>query len=391
MRTLSARWVAPAVCPPIADGVVSFDGGRITYVGASDGRPVDERFDDAVLLPGFVNAHTHLDLTGAAGQTPPGLPFPDWLRSVIAFRSRRDGPATAGDIGAGIRQSLAAGTTLVGDISAGGTSAAPIAASALRAAVFLELIGLTFERAADFRQRAGDWMRQSRPDDRVVHLLSPHAPYSFRSEALALFATWPRPTVMHFAESAEEIELLDHRAGPFVPFLESIGVYDPSGLPGSFDEAVRNLRRLFAPVLIHCNYLPPDAPLPPRTTIVYCPRTHAAFDHPPHPFREFLARRVRVVLGTDSLASNPDLSVLDEARFVARRYPDVDRNVLLKMITSWAAEALGWQALTGGLAIGRYADIAAVRLADRAGDPLDDLFCNQSPVVAVYAGGTRIA
>jgi len=390
VRTISSRWVVPVLSPPVADGIVSHDGGFITYVGPQDGRRIDDHFDDAIVLPGFVNAHTHLDLTGALGQSPPCLPFPEWLHSVIAFRAQRGAAATEADIREGIRHSLAAGVTLVGDISAGGASAGLIEASPLDAAVFLELIGLSYERAADFRQRAGEWTRRNRPDGKVDYLLSPHAPYSFRSDAFSLFDKWPHPTVMHFAESVEEVELLDCRSGPFVSFLQSINAYDPSGLPDSLDGAVRNLKHLFAPVLVHCNYLPADTELPPQSTIVYCPRTHAAFGHPPHPYREFLARGVRVILGTDSLASNPDLSVLNEARFLATLDPEFDRTTLLRMMTLWAAEALGRGGQAGELAVGRAADLTVVRLTDATANPLDDLFLTRSPVVAVYARGQRI-
>jgi cytosine/adenosine deaminase-related metal-dependent hydrolase len=125
------------------------------------------------------------------------------------------------------------------------------------------------------------------------------------------------------------------------------------------------------PILyIHCNYLPPDAPLAPVHSIVYCPRTHAAFGHPPHPFREFLARGVRVCLGTDSLASNPDLDILAEARFVRGRYPDFPGDQLLRMVTLSGAEALGWADECGSLEAGKSADFVAVPLPDAdATDP----------------------
>jgi cytosine/adenosine deaminase-related metal-dependent hydrolase len=105
--------------------------------------------------------------------------------------------------------------------------------------------------------------------------------------------------------------------------------------------------------------------VPPNATIVYCPRTHAAFGHPPHPFRDFLKRGIRVALGTDSLASNPDLNILAEARFVHERHPDVDAAALLRMITLSGAEALGWQEQTGSLSPGKSADLAIVPLPER--------------------------
>jgi cytosine/adenosine deaminase-related metal-dependent hydrolase len=99
-------------------------------------------------------------------------------------------------------------------------------------------------------------------------------------------------------------------------------------------------------------------------TIIYCPRTHAAFGHHPHPFREFLARDIPVALGTDSLASNPDLDILGEARFVHGKHPDVPGATLLRMITLSGAEALGWADETGSLTPGKSADLVVLPLPD---------------------------
>ena len=117
-------------------------------------------------------------------------------------------------------------------------------------------------------------------------------------------------------------------------------------------------------LLIHGNYLPPDTPFYPNQTLVYCPRTHAAFGHPPHPFPAFLERGVRVALGTDSLASNPDLEMLAEARFLHARYPDVPGDAVLRMLTLSGAEALGWADRTGSLTPGKSADFVVLPLSD---------------------------
>lgn len=387
MWTLSARWVVPVVSPPIADGIVTFDKYFIRYVGKPDGRRIDERFDEAILLPGFVNAHTHLDLTGAAGQTPPCLPFPDWLRSVISYRARRDAGQTESDIRDGADRCIAAGTTLVGDIAAGGLSTSVLRQHPLHTRIFFELIGLTRERLdAAFNQWA-TWLFDQQGESHLKWSFSPHSPYSFRVDGLERLRAFPRPVAIHVAESRDEMELLDHQTGPFVEFLESLGVYDPPGLPEGMGDLLQRLRVLEKPLLVHGNYLEPSCPLPNRMTLVYCPRTHAAFGHPPHPFREFMARGIRVVLGTDSLASNPDLSVLNEARFVASRHADVRLGDLLTMITASAADALGWRA--GRLAVGYPADFAVVAMADPVVDPVADLLQNQAPVSAVYVSGCR--
>ena len=102
--------------------------------------------------------------------------------------------------------------------------------------------------------------------------------------------------------------------------------------------------------------------MPPSASIVYCPRTHAAFGHPPHPFRDFLARGTRVALGTDSLASNRDLDMLAEARFVHRKFPEVPGATLLKMATLNGASVLTWGGETGSLTPGKSADLVIVPL-----------------------------
>jgi hypothetical protein len=116
--------------------------------------------------------------------------------------------------------------------------------------------------------------------------------------------------------------LLTHQTGPFREFLQELGVWDPGGLAGSVEEVMRRCRPSQRVLYIHGNYLAADTAIPSSASIVYCPRTHAAFEHEPHPFREFLQRCVRVALGTDSLASNPDLDILAEMRFIHRQHPD---------------------------------------------------------------------
>jgi cytosine/adenosine deaminase-related metal-dependent hydrolase len=135
-----------------------------------------------------------------------------------------------------------------------------------------------------------------------------------------------------------------------------------------------------------------DTWINPYGTVVYCPRTHAAFDHLPHPFRKFfLARGLRVALGTDSLASNPDLSVLAEARFLHPRYPKLRGATLLRMATLSGAEALGWEDETGSLEAGKSADFAVVELPPRdEADPHALLFASDRPVRATWFRGRPV-
>src|SRR5262249_10375273 len=154
------------------------------------------------------------------------------------------------------------------------------------------------------------------------------------------------------AESLEEIELLAHQSGLFVDFLQQLGVWDPEGLVSKPEEVLILCNQVEQALFVHGNYLDPAAPIPPGGTIVYCPPTHARFGHAPHPLRKFLDQGVRVALGTDSLASNPDLDLLAEARFVAEHHPDLPGDAVLRMITLSGAEALGWEHEAGSLTPG---------------------------------------
>jgi cytosine/adenosine deaminase-related metal-dependent hydrolase len=386
--TLCARWVFPVGGAPIPDGVVTVDGDRIAAVGPAAGRTPDVDLGNAAVLPGLANAHTHLDLSGMRGLAPPSPDFTGWLRQVIAHRRSRTPEQVQADTRAGLAECLRFGTTLLGDISGDGGSWDVLADAPLRAVVFREMLGLPLERAEVACLRLRSWLERLRPSPTCRPGAGPHAPYSVRSSLFFTATSWDLPVATHLAESAPELELLVLRRGPFVDFLKELGAWDPKGLAEDPEHVLRLTNALVPVLYAHGNYLRPEAPVPKNGSIVYCPRTHAAFGHPPHPFREFLARGVRVALGTDGLASNPDLDLLAEARFVARRHPDVPGATLLRMATLAGAEALGWAGETGSLEPGKSADLVVLSLPEREEeDPHRLVLDSDLPVRAVLWRG----
>jgi cytosine/adenosine deaminase-related metal-dependent hydrolase len=370
--TLAARWLFPGNGPPISGGVLTIAGDRILAVDTSGRGNADMDLGDVALLPGFVNAHTHLDLSGLRGKCPPSPDFTAWLRQVIAHRRTSTQEQIEADIRAGLAESLRHGTTLLGDIAAAGASLRILADAPLRSVVFYELLGLTKPRATLAYGNALAWISAYSANENCQPGLSPHAPYSAHLSLMAdtniLALRYRCPLAVHLAESREELELLLERRGSFVPFLQDLNVWEPNGLARR-PEDLLCLADLGAPTLfIHGNYLLLPERLPDNATIVYCPRTHSAFGHEPHPFRSFLARGIRVALGTDSLASNPDLSILAEMRHLHRHHPDVPGDVLLRMATLSGAEALGWADETGSLEAGKSADFVVVPLATAVGN-----------------------
>lgn len=371
----------------VRDAALTTNDGRVESVDPAVGVFVDHDFGESLITPGFVNAHTHLDLTGAAGKTPPKLPFPDWLRPVIEFRRSQTPDHVIASIDDGIQDSLDAGTTLLGDISGDGDSTSLLAHSPIKARVFRELIGMSQERTELALKGVGEWLRQSPPDIGPRRGVSPHSPYSFSMDGIKTVAQSNISCVaIHVAESADEMELLSHGTGPFVEFLQSLDAWYPKRRAPNLPAIIDALSGVPSLLLIHANYWPADLAVPANATVVYCPRTHSAFGHAPYPLRRFLADGVRVALGTDSLASNPDLSVLTEARFVARRNPDVSPAVVFDMITRKGAEALGFPQ-GGTLQPGMVADFVALDMPRGSADPLRSLLCEDVPIRAVFCDG----
>ncbi len=445
--TLTARFIFPVDSAPIERGAVRIAGDRISFVGPLD-RAADLDFGNAAIVPGFVNAHTHLELSGLRARELGGGSFVDWLRRVIESRRGQGAKQTSHAIQRGIDASLAAGTTLVGDISTAGRSWKDLVRSPLRATVFCELLGLrparaaeTAEAARQFLQWAGcttdnadaqpaasddgprsdadvgsvsfsdgttlDALPTARGDwsaRRLVPSLSPHAPYSTHSRLYELAATWSArsrvPVCTHLAETREELELLAGRGGPLRAFLDSVGAFDsawsPAG-PRPIDYLEQGPAGAADWLLAHGNYLT-NADIARlaadsraqrlRRSMVFCPRTHFYFGHARHPYAAMLAAGLNVCLGTDSLASTPSLSVLDELRFLHRRDPQLPGASLLHMATLAGAQALGRDACGGSLTPGKFADLAVVRLADRPdGDPHNLVLDSDLPVIRTMIGG----
>lgn len=397
---LTARFVIPVDGPPIENGAVVLDSETIAYVGPREGARGPEVIDyaDAVILPGFVNSHTHLELSHLSGRIPPTPDFAGWLHALVRTVQDTNPEDHANATRIGLVQSLISGVTCVGDISRVPHLTRPILAEyGVSGISFGEVIavGRTRIRVDEQLNAAADAFQDS---VRVHPGVSPHAPYSVEPDALRACAARAGAhnlfICMHLQESLAEMEFTRFGTGPLAEHLRRLGVADDripcTGLAPL--ELVRSAGILTNRTLLaHCNYVT-DADI---TTIAeagcsvaYCPRTHFAFGHPPHRFREMLQAGINVCLGTDSLASNPSLSVLDELRFLRNEYPPLSPDDLLRMGTLHGARALGLESKVGTLTTGKDADVVVVPLRRNLRSPewstiLEDV----APPIAVYVRG----
>jgi aminodeoxyfutalosine deaminase len=390
--TLTARWIVPVDRPPLSHGMLTIRGDRIASVGERDRADVD--WGNVAVLPGLVNAHAHLDLCGMQGSGPPGDDFVAWLKAIIAYRPSRSSEQVKHDIEAGISQSIRRGTLVLGDISAQGQSWDVLVSAACRTVVFYELIGLSRDRARAAWTECEHWLR-SRPASRNCRAgLSPHAPYSARASLLRAAARRAQredlPLAVHLAETSEEIDLVKHRRGPLFDLLRGLNAWDESGLLDNLDLVYDWARGYPAVSYIHGNHLEHLERFPAEATVVHCPRSHAFFHRPIDRLLPLRRAKVRIALGTDSLASAPDLSILAEARHLWRQAYGFSPADIIEMATLRGAHALGWGHEAGNLTPGKSADFIAVPLlGNSSGDPCLDVLETDAEVDTVVFRGAR--
>jgi cytosine/adenosine deaminase-related metal-dependent hydrolase len=391
---LQARYVFPVAGQPIARGTITIRGSKIVAVGAPAPGSAVRDLGDVAIIPGLVNAHTHLEFSDLAAPIGrPGMPLPDWIGHVVAHRRAVSTDARSA-ISLGLRESLACGTTTLGEIAHG--EALQVAAryidSPIALTVFRESIAARAERVPGAAADAELFLATTRAAENLRPALSPHAPYTVHPRLLDAMVDLARrfetPLAMHLAESREELELLERGTGPFRTMLERLDAWDPAS-DARFPRILDYLERLAAApkaLVIHGNYLTAAdidflGERAERMTVVYCPRTHDYFGHDSYRLADMLAAGVAVALGTDSRASNPNLSMLEEMRFVAQRHPAVSPERALELGTLAGARALGLGKSTGSLEIGKQANFAIVGQLDPS---------ERDPHQALLASGTQV-
>lgn len=305
------------------------------------------------VLPPFVNAHTHLEFSSLLKPVLPPSPFPDWIRSVIRYRMDNPTPEfTQNSVRRGLQESGKAGVSLIGEITTSDIGKTSLETQQAAAVSFCEFIGFRSETIESHLDVAASLPQT--PNQNVTLGLSPHAPYSVHPELFAglinVAVDRDLPVAMHLAETRDEIEMLQNRSGRFVDFLRGLNLWEDEtlGTIRSVMPYLRTLANCNHALAVHCNYLSPEEIqfLADNTNIAvtYCPRTHHWFGHSPHPYLELMQAGATVILGTDSRASNPDLSIWRELQHVAKLPKSPPLWDLLHMITTSAATALGRQA-----------------------------------------------
>lgn len=357
------------------DAWVAVERGRIVAIGRDhDSATPETDLGEVALLPGLVNAHTHLELSYLREQVPPAEAFVAWIRGVMAARRQRPDPLAAeilDGVRAGIDEAVRTGTAVVGDISNTLVTHGPLLDSPLAGILFYELIRFNTTDPWGLVDQACQQIDALPLSARVRPSLAAHAPYSvaplvFRALRAAIDQRPFVPCSVHLAESREESEFIMHAGGAWREFLEQVGSWDPAFVaPGVspvryLDDAGFLDRRVLA---VHGVQMTPGdltRLAAHGTTLVTCPRSnvYTGAGHPP--VASFYAAGVPVAVGTDSLASTPDLNVFAELAAMRGLAPDVPAARLIESATMVGARALGFDTEYGSLEAGKRARILAV-------------------------------
>jgi cytosine/adenosine deaminase-related metal-dependent hydrolase len=372
-----ASWILPIAAPPVRDGWVLVGAGRICSSGRADSpttpdaRESVETVDlgDAVILPGLVNAHTHLELSWMRNQVPPSDSMPAWASRLIALR-RSATEEPVGPIADAVREVRAAGTALVGDVTNTLAAYDVLADSELSAAVFRELLGFNSPDPDQVIADAQTQLDGLMPLAWIRPSIAPHAPYSVSP---ALFraigrAVGDRPMSVHLGESADELQLLRDGTGAWREILGQLGAWNDHWQPPGcgpveyLDRLGLVNQRLLAVHGTHLGNGDLARLAAARATLVACPRSNMWTGAGTPPVERFYASGVHVAIGTDSLASVDDLNVFAELAAVRRLAPAVPAARIIESATIQGAAALGFADEYGSIEPGKRADLIAVRI-----------------------------
>ena len=385
----------------IENGAIAIHDSRIVDIGtyaAVRRRNNSEVRDlgEAVIMPGLVNAHTHLELTHHQDLIHRTSRFTDWLSQLI--RNHKSDPEWVNSaINDGIEMSLAGGATTVGDIHGFGKSAHTHKNSPVRSVVFFETTGFSPERTQIGVDRINEFLESSPQADALfLPAVSPHALYStsvtLYRYCLGLTQSRGLPLCTHLSETQDEIEFLASGTGAFADLLNAFGI-SMSGWTPPRCSPVQYLKEIgilaYRPLLAHCNYLS-DADIQSLAesgaSVAFCPRPHHYFHHTSHPIRRLINAGVNVAIGTDSLASNWSLSMLDELKYLLKTQDSLSPETIFDLVTINGARALSLNRV-GKLEKGWYADVIGVAIPDN-GQPVIQQILDESArnILTVVAG-----
>jgi cytosine/adenosine deaminase-related metal-dependent hydrolase len=349
---------------------------------------------NAVLMPGLVNVHSHLELPELLN-TVQSKAFPDWILNLITAKKCLSLNNYISATKKNIHTIIQSGTTTIGEICTHGVSPDLLRKSGLRAVVFRELIRMGPERSKSK-------VHSSKiPLSGLINVgISPHSPYTVSESVLLQIRDTARQRnlrlAMHIAESKDELKLLQRRKSGLEKLYQYANwdyAWAPKGR-SSFEYLSRIgflSPRLLAVHAIQVSDKDIDLIKKTKVSIAHCPRSNKETGVGKMPLKKFLDAGITVGLGTDSLASSPSLNMWDEMRYAHQihRRSGISAKDIFGLATINGAKVLGLDKKIGTIEPGKKADIIAVPLpAKNTGNLYSDLLRETKSCIITMVNGT---
>ena len=341
VRVVAGRWVFTGT-EVLRDGALALDGDTVLAVGPR--AELEARYGqaerlDAALLPAFVNAHTHLELSHLGGRIPGGEGLAPWVHLLVATRAEDPGPGRA--LEDAVLDLVDLGVAAVGDVSNTLVSLDPLTRAGIAGSIFHEVFGFSERRIEAALAQARELRAAApAPGPGLRIALSPHAVYSTHPRVLAELLR-AGPASVHLAEDPAERAFCAGGSGPFAAMNRALGAVPLPAL-GRSAVAVAGPHLGPSSLAVHAVDLDDDdLALLVRSgaTVVLCPRSNLHIGGQLADLPRLLEAGLPLAVGTDSLASSPTLSPLAELAALARAFPQVAPSRLLPL--AWNGAAVG--------------------------------------------------
>jgi len=389
---LRADWVLPVARDLIEQGEVVIHNGMIVDVrrrsGTRGGADVLD-FGEAVILPGLVNAHAHLELTVLRGAIE-DLPFFEWLRRLVELKRLLSDSEWRDSALWGALEAASSGVTTIADTSDSGTSAYALLQTGLRGRVYQEVFAVQPDHSAQKTLRELEdklqWLHRATQGTLVEIGVAPHTLYTVRPDVMTALRDYTRkkgyPVCIHAAESTEEVALLHEGKGKFASMYAGRGIAWETQGKHPID-ILHEQGWLDADTLLvhavqtdsrHAELFAATA-----VALAHCPQSNAKLYNGVAPLSHWLQQGVKVGLGTDSVVSNNAIDMFAEMRsalMLQRAVFGVDSCMTapkaVEMATLGGARALGMAERIGTLEPGKQADLCVVSLSNTHSFPVYD-------------------
>jgi len=397
-RLLISKYLLPITTPPIPNGALILDDNTVIAIDSYTelkkdfpGLP-EEDLSSYLILPGFINCHTHLELTPLKGRLKRTSSFADWIKQLIVQKSQLTSEKIIAGVEEAIDELRNSGVVAIGDISSEFCSHEVILRSGMSGRIYLEFIALNED---DIESRIKNIVKAIPQDiqqhDSIQYGISPHSPYTICDKGFntitSVIKSGGYHSAIHVGESDEEREFFKSNSGKLYQMMNTFSPVDQrKNLSSPLTYLYSNHYLTEESMMIHLNVLQDHEIAIVKQyglSVIHCPLSHDFFGHPPFKLKKLLSHGVNVALGSDSMASNDTLNFFEELRELKVKFAFLTSEEIINMVTINGARALKLGSQFGEIQIGQSCSLIGIPWQDKITDPYENIIENRASVLHI--------